>query len=140
LTSKLVSCGVLLFRNPGAPEFLLMKHLDRWDLPKGHVDPGETEHECALREMKEETGISRDLVRMEEGFRYEQEYLVRKLDGTGSVPKQLVIFLGWVSSPVEIHLTEHIGFQWFRWHPPHQIQQQTIDPMLAEVNGSGLIR
>lgn len=29
-----------------------------WSLPKGHVDPGETLHEAAVREIKEESGIS----------------------------------------------------------------------------------
>ncbi len=29
--------------------FLLMKHRNRYDLPKGHVDSGETEMQTALR-------------------------------------------------------------------------------------------
>jgi len=28
-----------------------------WDLPKGKQDPGETKRQCALREVKEETGV-----------------------------------------------------------------------------------
>ncbi len=32
-------------------------HRDDWSYPKGKVDPGETELECALREVKEETGM-----------------------------------------------------------------------------------
>ncbi len=51
------SCGFLIYRNNPARSFLLMRHTDRWDLPKGHVDPNETNLECALRELKEETGI-----------------------------------------------------------------------------------
>lgn len=30
---------------------------DRWDLPKGKLDKGETLEECALREVEEETGV-----------------------------------------------------------------------------------
>lgn len=30
----------------------------RWSLPKGHVEPGETTEEAAVREVAEETGIS----------------------------------------------------------------------------------
>lgn len=29
----------------------------RWDLPKGHVDPGESDEVCAVREVGEETGV-----------------------------------------------------------------------------------
>lgn len=30
---------------------------DKWDLPKGKIDKGETLEECALREVMEETGV-----------------------------------------------------------------------------------
>ena len=41
------SCGFLIFRNE-FQSFLLMKHKTRWDLPKGHVDPGESDMELSL--------------------------------------------------------------------------------------------
>ena len=31
---------------------------DDWSLPKGKLDPGEAADECALREVREETGLS----------------------------------------------------------------------------------
>ena len=36
---------------------LLIRRNDRWDLPKGRVEPGETLLQAALRETLEETGI-----------------------------------------------------------------------------------
>ena len=30
---------------------------DDWTIPKGKVDPGETDEECAVREVEEETGL-----------------------------------------------------------------------------------
>lgn len=54
------SCGALVFRRfHGNTELLLIKHANggHWSFPKGHVEPGETEEETALREIKEETGI-----------------------------------------------------------------------------------
>lgn len=34
------------------------KHVDRWGIPKGHVHKKESLEECAVREIKEETGVS----------------------------------------------------------------------------------
>jgi putative (di)nucleoside polyphosphate hydrolase len=36
--------------------------LEAWQMPQGGLDPGEDPREGALRELEEETGISRDLV------------------------------------------------------------------------------
>ena len=41
------------------PEVLLVHRpqYDDWTFPKGKVEPGESEEECALREVEEETGL-----------------------------------------------------------------------------------
>lgn len=38
-------------------EALMIYRNQRWDLPKGHVDAGESDEECATREIAEETGV-----------------------------------------------------------------------------------
>ncbi len=38
---------------------------DAWQMPQGGVDEGEGPRDAALRELEEETGITRDLVRVE---------------------------------------------------------------------------
>ena len=41
-----------------AGDMLLIRRNDRWDLPKGKVEAGETLRQAALREVEEETGIN----------------------------------------------------------------------------------
>ena len=125
------ACGVLVMTD-SPKRFLLMRHKDRWDLPKGHIDPGETDVECALREMNEETGIPLDAVELDPFFRFEHQYEVREArSGEELRLKTLVIFLARLTRDVRIDVTEHPGYQWFEWRPPHQVQLQTIDPLLA---------
>ncbi len=128
----LKACGVFLVRGEPIHSFLLMKHPDRWDLPKGHVDPGETDMECALREMEEETGISSDDVSIDPDFRFTLRYNVQNKRTNGQVKqKKLVIYLGRLKVDREIIVTEHDGYEWIDWSPPHTIQEKTIDPLLA---------
>ncbi len=52
--------GAVVYRPTGAgPEFLLVEasRSKDWVVPKGHVDPGETPAEAAVREVREEAGI-----------------------------------------------------------------------------------
>lgn len=126
------ACGVLVVIGEPLERFLLMRHADRWDLPKGHVDPGETDVECALRELGEETGIPLDAIDLDPFFRFEHRYEVREARSGGELRlKTLVIFLARLTREVPIDVTEHPGYQWFEWNPPHTIQEQTIDPLLA---------
>ena len=41
-----------------AERMLMIRRNGRWDLPKGHVEAGETFAECAVREVGEETGVT----------------------------------------------------------------------------------
>ena len=133
---KVKSCGFLIFRNDDKVNrsFLLMEHADRWDLPKGHVDPGETNRECALRELMEETGIEESDIRIDDDFKFKSKYEVTYKKSMGIKKKKtLIIYLAELTSPVKIRPTEHEGYSWFPWTPPHKIQKNTIDPLLQQL-------
>lgn len=51
----LVAAGGLITNDEG--EVLMMFRRDKWDLPKGKQDDGESLETCALREVQEETGL-----------------------------------------------------------------------------------
>lgn len=59
--------GVMVLNAAG--EVFVGQRLDRdyqaWQMPQGGVDPGEDPEQAALRELEEETGITRDLVTVE---------------------------------------------------------------------------
>lgn len=46
---------------------------DDWSLPKGHVDRGETDEQAAVREVREEAGLTCELVRELETVRYRDD-------------------------------------------------------------------
>ncbi|MDA7951001.1 MAG: NUDIX domain-containing protein [Pirellulaceae bacterium] len=132
MSKEVKSAGILVFRKEPNLSFLLMKHSDRWDLPKGHLDGNETEKEAALRELDEETGITSSAIALNTNFRFCSEYPVTYTDRPGQIfQKTLVLFAAMLLEKVEIRLTEHLGCQWFDWDPPHSIQVRAIDPLLA---------
>ncbi len=131
---QLKACGVLAVRHVPVRSFLLMVHANRLDLPKGHMEPGESEAECALRELEEETGISADNIQLDAEFRFATSYPVwPERFGGEKCEKTTVIFLGRLLQEVSINVTEHVGFKWVPWQPPHRIQAETIDPLLAQL-------
>ena len=57
--------GIAVRKNGGAWSVLLVrakKDPTIWIFPKGHIEPGETSEQAALRETREEAGVSGDLV------------------------------------------------------------------------------
>ena len=53
-----VSAGGVIYRkHAGAIEIALIHVRNRWGLPKGHVEKGESNSDAALREVREETGL-----------------------------------------------------------------------------------
>lgn len=127
------SCGVILFRRDTETEFLLLRKPGGFDFPKGHVERGETELECAFRELREETGVPAELVELDADFRFSLQYPVFDKYLRAPAIKTLVLFLGRLRAPVDLVMTEHDDFEWRVWRPRERIQRRTIDPAFAAV-------
>lgn len=83
------SCGAVVFNEEkGERQFLLIRNRRsaHWGFPKGHIEPGETKEETAIREVLEETGLNIEIV---PGFVKNSEYIIQ-----GKIEKSVSIFLG----------------------------------------------
>ena len=104
------SAGIVLFRSiSNENEFLLLNYPQgHWDFIKGKMEQNETPHETALRETKEETGISD--IEFIDGFEELVEYDFRF--NNENIHKKVIFFLAKTDTK-KIRLShEHNGFLW----------------------------
>ena len=99
----LVNFGsILLLQHPGG---------GHWDFPKGHIEEGESHVESALRELKEETGISE--VNMIDEFRERTEYTYTR---KGRKRQKQVIWFIALTDVMGVTLShEHEQYAWLEW-------------------------
>jgi 8-oxo-dGTP pyrophosphatase MutT (NUDIX family) len=75
------SAGGVAYRDgKSGSELVVIKTAEegRWQLPKGIIDPGETDEKAALREVREEAGITCEIVEPIETIEY---WFVGSYDG-----------------------------------------------------------
>jgi len=117
------SSGVVLFRKENGKILFLLLHYPsgHWDFVKGKMEEGESPHETAIRETREETEISdvRFLDNFEEWIQYNFQYqgeLIRK---------KVVFFLGETQTK-EIKIShEHLNYTWMDY--PTAMEKTTFD-------------
>ena len=103
------SCGVIPYRRKnGYPQVLLLKQKGsaayRWSFPKGHMEAGETEQDTALREMREECGLT---ARLHPDFRQVMHYIIN-----GWMEKEVVLFLGQAEGEITLQAAEIECSRW----------------------------
>lgn len=107
------SCGAVVFRKNRELEYLLLLYKrGRWGFVKGQVEPHETEKDTVMRELKEETSITK--AQLIAGFRKEINYFYKR--GGKPIYKEVAYFLiKDQNSKVEISY-EHVGYEWLSYH------------------------
>ena len=111
---KETSAGIVLFRNiSNKNEFLLLNYPQgHWDFIKGKIEQSETSQETALRETKEETGISN--IEFIDGFEESVEYDFRFKNE--DIHKKVIFFLA-KTDEKNVRLShEHNDYIWLEYN------------------------
>jgi 8-oxo-dGTP pyrophosphatase MutT (NUDIX family) len=119
---KEISSGAVIFKRDGEIKYLLLHYESgHWDFPRGGIEAGESEEETAVRETKEETGIS-DLIFLP-GFR-EKIFWFYKKEGKTIYKEAIFRLAETKTADVKISF-EHIGFEWLPYK--EALEQLTYD-------------
>ena len=117
-----VSAGIILFNENDGRKFLLLNYPSKhWDFVKGKMEKGETTHQTAIREAKEETGIT-DITfveNFEEWIKYNFKY-------QGELVQKKVVFFLAETKTKEITIShEHSGYTWLDYN--ESMEKTTFD-------------
>ena len=112
------SAGFIIIDRSGVePEALCVRAYSNWDFPKGHLEPGETAFDAAVREVLEETTLTHGV-----DFTHTGEQAPSITYGTGRRKKTATYFIGERTSdkqpylPVSPELGKPENDEW-RWVP-----------------------
>ncbi|XP_068218845.1 bis(5'-nucleosyl)-tetraphosphatase [asymmetrical] [Palaemon carinicauda] len=112
--AELRAAGLIIFRRMAAEiEYLLMQTsygIHHWTPPKGHVDPGESDRETALRETHEEAGLGTEHFKVIEDFKHELRYSVN------GKPKTVIYWMAELLEP-KTPITMSNEHQDYKWLP-----------------------
>jgi 8-oxo-dGTP pyrophosphatase MutT (NUDIX family) len=104
------SAGIVLFRKEDSKILFLLLHYPsgHWDFIKGKMEKGESIHQTAIREAKEETGITdiTFLENFEEWIEYNFQYQGEL------VHKKVVFFLAETKTKDVTISHEHLDYTW----------------------------
>ncbi len=106
--------GIILFRKEDSKILFLLLHYPsgHWDFVKGKIEDGESTHETAIREAKEETGIT-DIIflkNFEEWIKYDFQYQGEL------VHKKVVFFLAETKTKQVMISHEHLDYIWMDYN------------------------
>ncbi len=117
------SAGIVLFRKEDSKILFLLLHYPsgHWDFVKGKMEDGESTHETAIREAREETGLTdiTFLENFEEWIKYDFQYKGEL------VHKKVVFFLAETKTKEIIISHEHLDYTWMDYNT--SMEKTTFD-------------
>jgi len=117
---------------PDGNRFLLLNYpTGHWDFVKGKIEQGETLHQTAVRETKEETGIS-DL-EFVEGFEEKINYNFQ-FEGE-LIQKEVIFFLAKTKTHTVNVSHEHLDYTWLDYENAlEKVTYQNAKNILSKAN------
>ena len=117
------SAGIVLFRKEKSKKLFLLLHYPsgHWDFVKGKMEEGESTHQTAIRETKEETGITdiTFLENFEEWIEYNFQY-------QGELVNKKVVFFLAETKTEEVKIShEHQNYAWMDYNT--SMEKTTFD-------------
>ena len=104
------SAGIVLFRREESKKLFLLLHYPsgHWDFVKGKMEKGEDIQQTAIRETKEETGITD--IKFIENF---EEWIEYNFQYQGELVHKKVVFFLAETKTKEVKIShEHLNFTW----------------------------
>jgi len=117
------SAGIVLFRKEESETLFLLLHYPsgHWDFVKGKMEKGESTHETAIRETREETGIT-DITFIE-NF---EEWIDYNFKHKGELVQKKVVFFLAETKTKEVKIShEHSGYTWINYNS--SMEKTTFD-------------
>jgi mutator protein MutT len=102
---------VLLGRRAANREF----YPDVWDVPGGHLEPGETGEQALVRELREEIGVTPT------AWVSLGEFCEPLPGGEGSIVLHLYAVTSWDGAPRNLSPEEHSEISWFAVEDAHHL-------------------
>jgi bis(5'-nucleosidyl)-tetraphosphatase len=116
-----ISAGIVVFRRTSeGPKFLILYHGGSyWNFPKGHIEGEERDIAAALRETKEEAGLSSKDLRLVHNFKAYERFSFRR--NNQSIFKIVIFYLAETRARDIKISDEHQGYGWFTYRDASKI-------------------
>jgi len=129
--AKILSAGVVIIHGRDTQRrYLLLRAFRNWDFPKGVVENGEDPLQGAIREVEEESSLTRD----ELNFRWGQDYRETAPYGRGKVARYYLAETARcdITLPVNPQLgrPEHQEFRWLDYAAARRLLPPRLQSIL----------
>ena len=126
-------------KTPEGPKFLLLYHgHDYWNFAKGKIENEEKNFEAAVRETREETGLTTRDLRFVRNFKTYERFNFKRNGKT--IYKTVIFYMAETNEPRIRISKEHQGYGWFLYKEASRILGKYRDSQKVLKNAHDFLR